>query len=262
MNSQGDSGGPLFQYDAEDNPVLVGVVSASVPRCADIFYPTIHVRTSSYNDFFPSDSGIQRTQSAVQVRLEEAGTFEATPQRNSIRLSTLSVTLLGCLCGVALLIVVFVVSTAVFRFRNRERNSDSMPPSVSAQSAAADAHTAPLSGDASLPGATPPWNQPVTDAMFAQTLDPAVHDSDARMRDIAVVPGEAAVDPGYMLDDYDPYEAIQHFPATADAPSVSTEGGTSDTKVKDLAHTDNGSAEVKAHEAGVRQSSEGNESTK
>lgn len=50
--SRGDSGGPLFQYDANDNPVLLGVVSRGV-RCADAQYPGLYVRTAAHTDFLP-----------------------------------------------------------------------------------------------------------------------------------------------------------------------------------------------------------------
>lgn len=60
--SGGDSGGPLIQYNIDDEPVLIGVVSASV-GCAVSTYPGIYVRISTYSDFIPVEDGITRTDS-------------------------------------------------------------------------------------------------------------------------------------------------------------------------------------------------------
>lgn len=63
---QGDSGGPLFQYDADDNPVLVGIVSFGV-ECATASFPGVYVRTSAHNDLLPNESNVSRSNDAVAV---------------------------------------------------------------------------------------------------------------------------------------------------------------------------------------------------
>lgn len=52
MFSNGDSGGPLIQYDSENNPVLIGVTSASY-KCGSDGYPTLFVRVSAFTGFLP-----------------------------------------------------------------------------------------------------------------------------------------------------------------------------------------------------------------
>lgn len=63
---KGDSGGPLIQYDNSGLPVLVGVVSSGI-ECADDVYPTIHVRTSAFEEFIPWNEGVVKSYDAVAV---------------------------------------------------------------------------------------------------------------------------------------------------------------------------------------------------
>lgn len=67
--SIGDSGGPLFQYDENDEPVLVGVVSRGV-GCADADFPGIYVRTATYADFLDLDQ-VKRTESTDEVMFND-----------------------------------------------------------------------------------------------------------------------------------------------------------------------------------------------
>lgn len=50
--------------------MLIGVVSSGADLCGKRGSPLIHVRTSAYDDFLPSDANIQRTEMTIPVLRE------------------------------------------------------------------------------------------------------------------------------------------------------------------------------------------------
>lgn len=73
IDSYGDSGGPLFQYDASNEPVLVGIVSSGL-GCAERNYPGVYVRVSKFNKFIPR-AGVTRATAVVTVTFQPDGSL-------------------------------------------------------------------------------------------------------------------------------------------------------------------------------------------
>lgn len=78
MFSNGDSGGPLFQYDENDNPILVGIVVSGL-GCARAGYPGIYVRVSSHGGLIPTDGVTLANES---VALDVNGNRMQCPEQN------------------------------------------------------------------------------------------------------------------------------------------------------------------------------------
>lgn len=139
IDSYGDSGGPLFQYNARNEPVLIGIVSSG-EGCAEPAYPGIYVRVSRHNRFLPRD-GVSRTMSVVSVILGPDGdvstsgnssaTMSHSPSPTPSLLSApppqapSSAARLALIVpsAVAVLVAVIIIAAAAFIIRRRRRRS-------------------------------------------------------------------------------------------------------------------------------------------
>lgn len=156
--SQGDSGGPMFQYDTNNRPVLVGVVSIGV-GCAERRYPGIYVRTSMFTDFLPL-SNMTSSKGAVQV----ASNYEPPPSSafDPPEDSGFGLPLgssLGRYAGIGIaMFVVISVLLVIYMFKNcrgRDVNSEATPTDTTAL-----ATSARWQGHAPPPPPTTAWALP------------------------------------------------------------------------------------------------------
>lgn len=134
--SKGDSGGPLFQYDENDEPVLIGVASIAV-RCSTERFPAAYVRTSMFIDSFLPGSEIELTNSTTAIILPEEGllwTIAETEDNNRTRIIVITCSVVGAVVVTALAAGI----VALLYVRHSKNAADSSPPIL------------PITGDSKL----------------------------------------------------------------------------------------------------------------
>lgn len=224
-----------MQYDADDQPVLVGIVSASGPVCAHRNFPTIHVRTSAYEEFLRGVSGIEFTQATEAVIFEEEVTPNIQFEEEGTRFSLLVIILVACAGVVVLIIIGFLVASYMNERRKTRRdnnvppqmpNSSSMegpstptlqpPPPVVVQlgDTPADSQTGLSAQDVPVPPPPPPSQ---TASKEPQGSSPPPQSTYTELDRTTVPHGNRNTTQKQAFDNYDPYEGLNHKTASSNA---------------------------------------------
>lgn len=256
---KGDSGGPLIQYDKSGLPVLIGVVSSGI-ECADDVYPTIHVRTSAFEDFIPWNEGVVKSYDAVAVYSDAVPT--PRKPRNMLFIVVIAIGSVAAFVTVSLIAGWIIKKRKDYDSTIDQSSTCSLPAEPpSAYLPSPPTSLPPPSSSPSLsylqpaPDAIPPSSSlpPTSDipdvspGFGVDDDDNVLHDRTPRFPDsIRVFPDPSLLNFGSrtgpvamngietlgIFANYDPYESRPLSSGTVDSYSILTEGSSVPTELR------------------------------